>query len=128
MSLLFSQFIRLYIIRLYIPLSGYSYEDPLSLSEYPDGTKRAYATISYANGPGYHVHFNNDSAVPWKDMRDFVIPNKTNDICKMLFNVTNQKYCQDFEDKDFLNPAMMPGPEKEESHGGEDVAIYAIGI
>ena len=28
---------------------------------------------------------------------------------------------------DFLQPAMMPGPDSSESHGGEDVSVYAIG-
>jgi hypothetical protein len=33
----------------------------------------------------------------------------------------------DYDNVDFQQPAMMPGPDKSESHGGEDVAIYATG-
>ncbi len=86
------------------PILGHFYSDPHSSSKYPDGTRLAYATVSYANGPGYHAHFANDSGVPWRDMRG-----------------------QDFSDLDFLQPAMMPGPDGSETHGGEDVPIYAVG-
>jgi len=34
---------------------------------------------------------------------------------------------QIFEGKDHLQPAMIPGPEGYETHGGEDVPIYAVG-
>ena len=87
---------------------GYVYdEELLNTSEYPDGSKRPYFTISYANGPGYHNHYvanGNGGAPPWKDPRDL-----------------------DFEDADFTHPSMMPGPDVSESHGGEDVAVYATG-
>ncbi len=88
------------------PILGHVYSEPHTYSHYPDGTKQAYATISYANGPGYFKHFKNDSSVPWMDMRG-----------------------QDYNDVDFLQPAMVPtGPEDpSETHGGEDVPIYAIG-
>lgn len=73
-------------------------------SEYADGTRRAYSTISYANGDGFHNHFSGDSVVPWKDITTM-----------------------DVENVDYLQPAMMPGPGGDESHGGEDVGIYAQG-
>lgn len=87
---------------------GYVYdEEQPHTSEYQDGTKRPYFTISYANGPGYFNHYvanGNQGAPPWKDPRDL-----------------------DFENVDFLQPAMMPGPDSSESHGGEDVSVYATG-
>ena len=87
---------------------GYVYdEELLNTSEYPDGSKRPYFTISYANGPGYHNHYvanGNWGAPPWRDPRDL-----------------------DFEDADFTHPSMMPGPDVSESHGGEDVSVYATG-
>ena len=82
-------------------------EELLNTSEYPDGSKRPYFTISYANGPGYHNHYvanGNGGAPPWRDPRDL-----------------------DFEDADFTHPSMMPGPDVSESHGGEDVSVYATG-
>ena len=88
---------------------GYVYDEELvNTSEYPDGTKRPYFTISYANGPGYFNHYvtnGNEGASPWKDPRDL-----------------------DFENVDFKQPAMMPGPDSSESHGGEDVSVYATGM
>ena len=33
----------------------------------------------------------------------------------------------DFHRVGYLQPAMMPAPENDATHGGEDVAIYAIG-
>ncbi len=36
-------------------------------------------------------------------------------------------FLKDYDNKNFLNPAMVPGPEGYETHGGEDVPIYAIG-
>ena len=64
----------------------------------------AYSTLSYANGNGYYDHKTGDPIVPWKDPRDL-----------------------DVNRIGYLQPAMMPGPENDETHGGEDVAIYAIG-
>ena len=73
-------------------------------SVYSDGSSRAYSTISYANGPGFFDHFTGDKDVPWKDLRTM-----------------------DTLDKDYKQPAMTPGPSDSETHGGEDVGIYAMG-
>lgn len=35
---------------------------------------------------------------------------------------------QSLTDNLYEHPAMMPGPDTDESHGGEDVPIYAIGM
>ena len=50
----------------------YNDGDPKSTSDYLDGTKLAYATISYANGPGFFKHFTGHNKHPWKDMREQV--------------------------------------------------------
>lgn len=76
------------------------------MSPYPNGVKQAYATISYANGLGYFDHVSDDITVPWKDFRTF---DKTQ-----------------FDNPSFRHPAMMPPPEEAETHGGEDVGIYAV--
>lgn len=70
---------------------------------YKDGTSRAYSTISYANGPGFYEHFTGDKNFPWKDVRTL-----------------------DTENVDYRQPAMTPGDDSE-THGGEDVPIYAMG-
>ena len=53
------------------------YDDPLTVSEFPDGTKLPYSTISYANGKGFFRHFSNDTRVPWIDLRGVVSGGKT---------------------------------------------------
>ena len=89
------------------PILGSHFHNPYSMSPYPTGENLAYATISYANGLGYFDHVTNDINVPWKDFREF----------------TKEQY----EDPDFRQPAMMPPPEVSETHGGEDVGIFARG-
>ncbi len=77
--------------------------------EYPDGNKYPYFTVSYANGPGYAYHYkgaDNANANPWKNPNDLT---------------------EAIEDVNFLHPAMTPGPDNSETHGGEDVGIYATG-
>ncbi len=88
------------------PLLGYIYKEPFDLSVYPDGSRYGYPTISYANGPGYWYHFVNEGVTPWRDMR---------------------YESKSTEDVTYQHPAMFPGPENYESHGGEDVGIFAIG-
>ncbi|XP_040576535.1 alkaline phosphatase, tissue-nonspecific isozyme [Lepeophtheirus salmonis] len=66
-----------------------------------NGEKIPYSTISYANGPGFKKHFINNNMV---------------DIRKL-----------DYESDDYQSQAMWLGPDNYESHGGEDVPIYAIG-
>ena len=71
----------------------------------PDGTKSAYSTLSYANGPGFYDHFTNETGRPWKNISDY-------------------------NDPQYRAPAMaftMNGDEPYESHGGEDVPILASG-
>lgn len=66
----------------------------------------AYSTISYANGPGFFNHYQKDSSSlsPWKDVKE-----------------------EDFESINYKQPAMTPGPDGSETHGGEDVGIFATG-
>jgi hypothetical protein len=77
------------------------------VSLFADGTKAAISTLSYANGNGFkshHLGAETNSINPWKDV------SKAN-----------------YEDIDYLQPAMMPGFDGYETHGGEDVAIFAAG-
>eukprot|EP00096_Caligus_rogercresseyi_P009600 TRINITY_DN3280_c0_g1_i1.p1 TRINITY_DN3280_c0_g1~~TRINITY_DN3280_c0_g1_i1.p1 ORF type:complete len:542 (+),score=89.09 TRINITY_DN3280_c0_g1_i1:261-1886(+) len=67
----------------------------------PDGQHIPFSTISYANGPGHEDHFVNNVMV---DIRTL-----------------------DYESDNYKSPAMWSGPDKYETHGGEDVAIYATG-
>jgi alkaline phosphatase len=70
---------------------------------YPDGTKCAYSTITYANGKGgFYSHYTNNSARPWRDAREF----NTKDI-------------------NYTAPAMIPMAG--ETHSGEDVPFLASG-
>ena len=77
----------------------YSETDPLD---------HGYSTISYANGPGFFQHYLTDKPAdvlsPWKDVRE-----------------------EDFNNVDYKQPAMTPGPDHSETHGGEDVGIFATG-
>lgn len=59
-----------------------------------------YATLSYANGPGYHNTYNPDG--------------KRADLSKQNFSDIYQRY-----------PATVP--LLSETHGGEDVGVYASG-
>ena len=57
----------------------------------PDGYMSPYTTISYANGPGFLVHFTGNDRRPWKDVsKDFEKPIH--------------------EDIDFKQPSMWRGP------------------
>lgn len=58
-------------------------------------------TISYANGPGYKKHVDTDAGVRL-DVRQM-----------------------DTSKSNFVFPAMLP--KDSETHGGEDVAVYASG-
>lgn len=61
-----------------------------------------YTTLSYANGPGYYTVFSDEGSGARKDMSNL----------------------------DFTNPELLyPGtaPLDSETHGGEDVGVYASG-
>ncbi|XP_017856564.1 PREDICTED: alkaline phosphatase [Drosophila arizonae] len=63
-----------------------------------------YATLSYANGPGYNSNFlkDDDGAVKRKNLRSLNMKNK-----------------------DFMFPTAVP--LESETHGGDDVAVFASG-
>lgn len=67
----------------------------------PDGLSMPYTTISYANGPGFDEHFNRSTG--W------------------WMNVSSM----DTESSSFRQMATFP--LSDETHGGEDVSVYAIG-
>ncbi|XP_015608485.1 alkaline phosphatase 4 [Cephus cinctus] len=66
-----------------------------------------YETLTYANGPGFFYHLNNDSS-------------NVNDIWRPIEKIPNRD-----EDPYYRNFAGFY--MKDETHGGEDVAVYAIG-
>ena len=66
-----------------------------------DGGLQPFTTISYANGPGFDVHFDRTAGF-WR-------------------NITGM----DLEANDFQQ--MGSFPFRDETHGGEDVSVYAIG-
>ena len=66
--------------------------------------KTPWSTITYANGPGFLEHFNNDPKQPWKDIRNLK-----------------------FQDLNYRSPAFISTNETYASHGGEDVPIIAKG-
>ncbi|XP_014223048.1 alkaline phosphatase 4-like [Trichogramma pretiosum] len=76
--------------------------DILGLTE-SSGNKQKYETLSYANGPGYFYHRLNDSDKIWRDLE----------------NDTNR------DDPFYVH--FSPRYLKDETHGGEDVGVYAIG-
>lgn len=88
-------------------ISHFCKQNPHTMSPYPNGQNLGYATIAYANGLGYFDHKSDNVEVPWKDYR--------------IFDKSQ------YEDPDFRMPAMMPPPEESETHGGEDVGIFAVG-
>lgn len=69
--------------------------------ENKEGNQQPYQTISYANGPGYNLHFDNETR-DWKNISQF-----------------------DTEAWNYTQPATFFLPY--ETHGGEDVAVYARG-
>lgn len=81
--------------------------DILGLTE-STGSSQKYETLSYANGPGYLYHRMNDSQTP-----------KDSDTWRSLEHDENRKdpFYRHFSAR-FL---------KDETHGGEDVGVYAIG-
>lgn len=91
--------------KLTIKKLGYTYDETRErFNAQPDGSKAAWSTISYANGPGFYSHFTNHSERPWKDIRDM-----------------------DFTDDQYMAPALLPTFDGYETHGGEDVPFLAIG-
>lgn len=85
------------------PLRG---NDILGLAQ-STGSKQKYETLSYANGPGYLYHRLNDTAatggMPWRELE----------------NDTSR------DDPFYMH--FSPRYLKDETHGGEDVGVYAIG-
>jgi len=67
----------------------------------PNGNQLPYPTISYANGPGFNDHFDNVTGF-WKNISEM--------------NTQANSYRQ-----------MATFPLSDETHGGEDVSVYAIG-
>lgn len=67
--------------------------------------KQRYETITYANGPGFHDHLNNGSdSVLWLDPGQM----------------------QSRQDNRYRH--FAPIYENSETHGGEDIAVYATGM
>ena len=91
------------------PILGYVYNEARDIvMTQPDGYMSPYTTLSYANGPGFNYHYTGENKRPWKDvLKHFETPIH--------------------EDVEFLQPSLWGGPEGKETHGGEDVGIFAIG-
>lgn len=87
-------------------LNGYPTRgnDILGFGNKPD--QKPYETLSYANGPGYFYHRRNDS----------------NNV-----NETWRKIEEDPNRNDPFYRHFAPIYLKDETHGGEDVGVYAIG-
>merc|ERR1719167_2191085 len=67
----------------------------------PNGNELPYPTISYANGPGFNDHFDQATGF-WKNISEM-----------------------DTQANSFRQMASFP--LSDETHGGEDVSVYAIG-
>ena len=72
--------------------SGYVFEEEREyFMTQPDGYRSPYTTLSYANGPGFLLHFTGNDRRPWKDVsKDFEKPIH--------------------EDLDFQQPSLWRGP------------------
>lgn len=87
-----------------LTISGYPEHgnDIMGLAQEPNAT--AYETLSYANGPSFYDHRSNSSGVN----------NTWNDVSQM--NRSSAKY-----------RSFSPRYLADETHGGEDVPVYAVG-
>jgi len=82
------------------PMEGYALADD----------NMPYTTLSYANGPGFHEHAPaDDASYPANSGRQ----NNLKDV--------------DTTDKDFHQQSLVPFTPGNETHAGEDVAIFAMG-
>lgn len=82
-----------------------------------DGTGLPYTTLGYANGPGYTGASSSQPAGPKK----FLHVGKEYESATGRPNLTNV----DTEDPDYLQESILPLAN--ESHGGDDVGIWARG-
>lgn len=73
---------------------------------------KPYETLSYANGPGFYDHINNDT--------DFIQPRNINDIWVEVEKLNEKRL-----EPNYRHIATLPLAD--ETHGGEDVGVYAIG-
>lgn len=82
-----------------------------------DGMGQPYTTLTYANGPGYTGATNQQPAGPKRyphNPSSFEAADGRPDLAQV-----------DTEHPDYMQEALVPG--KSESHGGEDVGIWARG-
>ncbi|CAO1424876.1 unnamed protein product [Diamesa tonsa] len=82
-------------------VSGYAVRgtDILTMGDFSRTDHMPYFTLSYANGPGYYDHFNESGRINPIDMN--------------------------YSDANFMSPSHVP--LSEETHGGDDVGVYAWG-
>lgn len=82
-------------------VSGYAVRgtDILTMGDFSRTDHMPYFTLSYANGPGYYDHFNESGRINPIDMN--------------------------YSDPNFMSPSHVP--LSEETHGGDDVGVYAWG-
>ena len=85
------------------PITGLVYGPMAGFIKTPNNLSQPYTAISYANGPGYYDHFDNKTGF-WR-------------------NLTGVNTSAD----NFRPMAMAPVMDDYETHGGEDVSVYAIG-
>jgi len=78
-----------------------------------------FTTLGYANGPGYQGESNTQ---PFGPKKCCVAPRTFSAILKGRYDLTNV----DTTDPDYLQEAEIPLAA--ETHGGEDVAIFATGV
>ncbi len=96
---------------------GSSGEDESAGSLAIDGTGLPYTTLGYANGPGYTGASSSQPAGPKK----FLHTGKEYEASDGRPNLTDV----DTEDPDYLQESVLPLAN--ETHGGEDVGIWARG-
>ena len=82
-------------------ISGYAIRgtDILTMGDFSRTDNMPYFTLSYANGPGYYDHHNESGRINPIDMN--------------------------YSDPNFMSPSHVPLDE--ETHGGDDVGVYAWG-
>ena len=80
-----------------------------------------YTTLSYANGPGYNSTFVNGNRVNLSDIDTSTSPYYSRHVLKKL----NFSFSFSPASDSFKQPAGVP--LNSETHGGDDVAIFAFG-